>query len=151
MIFRPLRTKEEEYSFIYGSGSVLGESESPELVLELDWAPPGLSRRVVSHYLQGLGEEKIPVPGSEAAVRRIKQLEKQFPLHDVEPERCHQLSQGERDKMSSYVDNVKRNVVGQGILTQLGRGTGTPSPPPVMPPPMKLLPIVRERFSSNSL
>ena len=45
-------------------------------------------------------------------------------------------------RMSSYVDNVKRNVAGQGILTQLGRGT--PSPPPVMPPPMKLLPIARK-------
>ena len=47
---------------------------------------------------EGLAEEKIPVQGSEAAVRRIKQLEKQFPLHDVEPDMCHQLSQGEIDK-----------------------------------------------------
>ena len=95
MIFRPLRTKEEEHSFIYGS--VLGEAEA-ELRLELDWAPPGVSQKVVSKYLQSLGEEKIPVQGSEAAVRRIKQLEKQFPLHDVEPDMCHQLSQGEIDK-----------------------------------------------------
>ena len=36
--------------------------------------------------------------GSEAAVRRMKQLEKQFPLHDVEPDKCHQLSQPEIDK-----------------------------------------------------
>ena len=93
LIFRPLRTKEEEYSFIYGS--VLGETEAE---MRLDWAPPGVSRKVVSKYLDSLAEEKIPVQGSEAAVRRIKQLEKQFPLHDVEPEMCHQLSQGEIDK-----------------------------------------------------
>ena len=44
--------------------------------------------------------------------------------------------------MSSYVDNVKRNVAGQGVITQLGRST--PSPPPVMPPPMALLPCAQE-------
>ena len=95
MIFRPLRTKEEEYSFI--SGSVLGDSDS-ERRLELDWAPPGVSRAVVSQYLDSLGQESLPVQGSQEAVRRIKQLEKQFPLHDVEPDMCHQLSQGEIDK-----------------------------------------------------
>ena len=74
---------------------LLGEMDTE---MRLDWAPPGVSRKVVSKYLDSLAEEKIPVQGSEAAVRRIKQLEKQFPLHDVEPDRCHQLSQGEIDK-----------------------------------------------------
>ena len=75
----------------------MGDSD-PEL--RLDWAPAGVTRAVVSTYLDSLAEaeEKIPVAGSEAAVRRIKQLEKQFPLHDVEPDMCHQLTQGEIDK-----------------------------------------------------
>ena len=73
----------------------MGETEYE---MRLDWAPPGVSRKLVSKYLDSLTEEKIPVQGSEAAVRRIKQLEKQFPLHDVEPDMCHQLSQGEIDK-----------------------------------------------------
>ena len=72
----------------------------------------------------------------------MKQLEKQFPLHDVEPDKCHQLSPGELDKMTSYLDNVKRNVAGQGVVSQLGRSS--PSPPPVMPPPMPLLPCARQ-------
>ena len=33
--------------------------------------------------------------GSEGAQRRLAALEKQFPLHDVEPGQCHQLTEGE--------------------------------------------------------
>ena len=42
--------------------------------------------------------------------------------------------------MSSYVDNVKRNIAGQGRVSQLRDEDQDPAP--VMPPPMKLLPIV---------
>ena len=58
--------------------------------------------------------------------------------------------------MSSYVDNVKRNVAGQGIVTQLcddkDRGQECPpSPPvPIMPPPMKLLSIAPSKYDRQS-
>ena len=68
----------------------------------LDWAPPGVSTKLVSKYLKSLGEDFLPIQGSDAAVRRIKQLEKQFPLHDVEPEKCHQLSPGEIDRLGFW-------------------------------------------------
>ena len=42
--------------------------------------------------------------------------------------------------MSSYVDNVKRNIAGQGRVSQLREEEQDPVP--VMPPPMQLLPIV---------
>ena len=58
--------------------------------------------------------------------------------------------------MSSYVDNVKKNVAGQGIVTQIGDSHKDrsrecpPSPPtPVMPPPMKLLPIVTGKYDQR--
>ena len=56
--------------------------------------------------------------------------------------------------MSSYVDNVKKNIAGQGIVTQLGDGDRhhdrPPSPPaPAMPPPMKLLPIVTSKYDQR--
>ena len=110
----------------------------------------------MSQFIRSLEDSQ----GHEASVRRIKQLEKQFPLHDVAPDKCHELSPGEVDRMTDYVDNVRRNVAGQGIVTQLThhgdiledkRHQGNlrpPSPPTTMtmPPPMKLLPIVTGKY-----
>ena len=63
----------------------------------LDWAPAGVSSYIASKYLRSLPDGHVSIQGSEGAVRRKKQLEKQFPLHDVEPGQCHQLSQREID------------------------------------------------------
>ena len=139
---RPLRTREEEYQFIYGD---LVEEDNNNTD-NFDY--PSSSAKTVTRYVEDVTNSEAV---SEAAVRRIKQLEKQFPLHDVEPGKCHQLSPGEVDRMSSYVDNVKKNVAGQGVITQLGvdqersqeqRPPSPPAPAVIMPPPMKLLPIV---------
>ena len=92
VFIRPLRTKEEERLFIYGD--VFEDGDTKEELL-LDWAPPGVTNWIASKYLRSLPEGHLPIQGSQGAVRRMKQLEKQFPLHDVEPEKCHQLSKGE--------------------------------------------------------
>ncbi len=39
-----------------------------------------------------LPESAVPIAGTEAAQNRKQQLERQFPLHDVEPSECHDLS-----------------------------------------------------------
>jgi len=148
---RPLRTREEECTFIYGE--VVNDSyedEKEEVVL--DWVPPGVETSLASKYLKALPEGHVSIQGSEGAVRRRKQLEKQFPLHDVEPDNCHQLSRGEINTMNNYVENVKRNVAGQGIVEELGECSDdvtesvnrdlkqmSPSPPPPLPPPMHLI------------
>ena len=54
--------------------------------------------------------------------------------------------------MNNYVENVKRNVAGQGIVEELGECSDdvterinrdlkqmSPSPPPPLPPPMHLM------------
>ena len=64
----------------------------------LDWAPPGVPNSLASKYLRSLPEGHVSIHGSLGAVRRMKQLEKQFPLHDVEPDNCHQLTRREIDK-----------------------------------------------------
>ena len=146
--FRPLRTLEEEHSFIYGAGVGDGECCDNNNVRgtgkEEAWVGGGGTRAKVDTYLQRL-PAPAPGPVTEDAVRRIKQLEKQFPLHDVEPEKCHELSPGEVDRMESYVDNLRRNIAGQGVVTQLEERPPSPPPPP-MPPPMKLLPIVTRQY-----
>ena len=93
-LFRPLRTKEEECTFIYGEVFDGSQSDAKQEVL-LDWAPPGVPSSLANKYLRSLPEGHVSIQGSEGAVRRKKQLEKQFPLHDVEPDNCHQLSRGE--------------------------------------------------------
>ena len=92
-----MRTKAEECKFIYGDvfEEHAGTAVTEEVVL--DWAPPGVPNSLASKYLRSLPEGHVSLQGSEGAVRRKKQLEKQFPLHDVEPEQCHQLSQVEMD------------------------------------------------------
>ena len=99
LAFRPLRTREEEHSFIYGD--ILEEACD---ISDYDqnttkWTPSGLNKEAVSKLLQNRVNDMLKVSGpNNDAVRRIKQLEKQFPLHDVEPEKCHQLSPGEIDR-----------------------------------------------------
>jgi hypothetical protein len=99
LLFRPLRTKADECKFIFGDvvdeKRDAGAAATEEVVL--DWAPPGVSSSLASKYLRSLPEGHVSIQGSQGAVRRKKQLEKQFPLHDVEPGKCHQLSQGEID------------------------------------------------------
>jgi len=118
---RPLRTKAEECKFIYGEVFEDYDDDGDTEVV-LDWAPPGVPSSLASKYLRSLPEGHVSIQGSEGAVRRKKQLEKQFPLHDVEPGQCHQLSTGEMESMNSYVDNVRQNIVGQGTLYELGIG-----------------------------
>ena len=85
MLYRPLRTQAEELTFIYGevfnSNSSTTEAHAE---VSLDWAPPGLPGYLTGQYLLSLPADHQPVQGSEGALRRKKQLEKQFPLHDLE-------------------------------------------------------------------
>ena len=43
-------------------------------------------------YMEALPESAVPIAGSSGAQSRKQQLEKQFPLHDIEPTECHELS-----------------------------------------------------------
>ena len=98
MLYRPLRTQAEELTFIYGevfsSNSSTTEAHAE---VSLDWAPPGLPGYLTSQYLLSLPADHLPVQGSEGALRRKKQLEKQFPLHDLEQRRGKQLDRGESE------------------------------------------------------
>ena len=97
LVLRPLRTKAEECKFIYGEvvDDTTEDAVAAAKEVVLDWVPPGVASSLARKYLRSLPEGHVSIHGSEGAVRRKKQLEKQFPLHDVEPEQCHQLSQRE--------------------------------------------------------
>ncbi|KHJ47935.1 LIM domain protein [Trichuris suis] len=58
------------------------------------------------------------VVSSDSAERR-RTLNRQIPLHDFEEKECNQLDEYEKKQMGDFVENVRRNVVGEGQLVQI--------------------------------
>lgn len=86
---------------------------------KFDWVPPNIHQDLASEYMQLLPSDKLPISGSEGALYRRQQLEKQVPLHDFNANVCHNLTTEETNAMSSYLENLKENAVGQGLVKKL--------------------------------
>ncbi|TRY70369.1 hypothetical protein TCAL_04489 [Tigriopus californicus] len=136
---RPLRSYEEELEFCYGTeeGNIHGHNQmlGKERKVKFDWVPPNISKTLAKKYLDTLPMSALPIAGSEGAQLRKQQLEKQFPVHDIEPNECHDLSPGEIENMETYVTNVKENVVGQGQVLEIGGPSSNDDDFPPPPPP----------------
>jgi hypothetical protein len=48
-----------------------------------------------AQYMQQLPPSKLPISGSDGALYRRQQLEKQVPLHDLDASKCHGLTPDE--------------------------------------------------------
>jgi hypothetical protein len=70
-------------------------------------------------YMQEIPESQRPISGSEGAQRRREQLERQVPLHDVDPSHCHSLSEAEISGFESYRQHLREGAVGQGRVATL--------------------------------
>lgn len=71
-----------------------------------------------------LPPERRPIAGTQGADYRKKQMAKQLPEHDQDPERCHELTPAEVKQMQQYVRKYKDEALGIGDLTlpeELGR------------------------------
>lgn len=68
-------------------------------------------------YMELLPPERRPIAGTEGADYRKKQMAKQLPEHDQDPERCHELSPAEVKQMQQYVRKYKDEALGIGDLT----------------------------------
>lgn len=86
--------------------------------LELDWAPKG-NADIVDKYLKTLPSDQLPLKGSQAAKDRKQQLQKQIPIHDIDPSLCHELTENELNKMNEYIAHVKKSSVGVGQIVNL--------------------------------
>lgn len=64
-----------------------------------------------------LPPERRPIAGTQGADYRKKQMAKQLPEHDQDPERCHELSPAEVKQMQQYVRKYKDEALGIGDLT----------------------------------
>lgn len=69
------------------------------------------------HYMELLPPERRPIAGTQGADYRKKQMAKQLPEHDQDPERCHELSPAEVKQMQHYVRKYKDEALGIGDLT----------------------------------
>lgn len=88
-----------------------------EIILE--WTPKG-HYETVDKFLKNLPPELLPVRGSAAAQERKQLLQKQLPLHDIDPALCHDLTEPELLQMNEYIAHVKHSSVGIGHVVQLG-------------------------------
>jgi len=95
------------------------ETDQNQNSIKFDWVPPNVHKDLASEYMQLLPSDKLPISGSDGAIYRRQQLEKQVPLHDFNANVCHNLTAEESDAMSSYLQNLKKNAVGQGLVKKL--------------------------------
>ncbi|XP_026878049.2 testin isoform X1 [Electrophorus electricus] len=82
-----------------------------------EWAPPGVNPSLALRYMELLPPERRPIAGTQGADYRKKQMAKQLPEHDQDPERCHELSPAEVQQMEQYVRKYKDEALGVGDLT----------------------------------
>ncbi|SPP75346.1 uncharacterized protein LOC117592537 isoform X1 [Drosophila guanche] len=88
--------------------------------VQLEWVPPNAAPDVVTDYMEKLGPAQIPVAGSDAAHRRKQQLEFQVPPHDLDAALCDGLSETEARQLQQYVQKLREQCVGQGIVVRVG-------------------------------
>ncbi|KAF5284266.1 hypothetical protein FQR65_LT00267 [Abscondita terminalis] len=86
--------------------------------VELEWAPKGQGD-IVDTYLKETPINMLPIKGSPAAQERKQLLQKQIPLHDIDPSLCHALTDNEIKKMNDYIAHVKQNSVGVGNIYKM--------------------------------
>ena len=89
-----MRTQEEEATFTLVDHDTKYVQNVKE-ELQVEWVPPGITLSLAKKYMESLPSKFIPVQGSEGAIRRRRQLENLFPLHDVDHSLCHQMTQTE--------------------------------------------------------
>ncbi|KAH8373042.1 hypothetical protein KR009_011030 [Drosophila setifemur] len=88
--------------------------------VQLEWVPPNAAHDVVTDYMEKLGTAQIPVAGSDAAIKRKQQLELQVPPHDLDATLCDGLTETEARQLQQYVQRLREQCVGQGVVVRLG-------------------------------
>ncbi|XP_069684025.1 uncharacterized protein Tes [Periplaneta americana] len=101
------------------SGNTSSNTTANKKGIAFDWIPPDVPEDVAAEYMQQLPPSKLPISGSDGALYRRQQLEKQVPLHDLDASKCHGLTPDEIQGLQQYLENLKNNVVGQGRVTKL--------------------------------
>ncbi|XP_064593818.1 prickle planar cell polarity protein 3 isoform X2 [Zonotrichia leucophrys gambelii] len=86
---------------------------------EFAWAPPGLSPDQVCQYFSLLPPALVPRLRSPGERHRLRELLRQLPPHDLEPQFCHDLDEAERRELKLFAQRRKRENLGQGSVRAL--------------------------------
>lgn len=119
--------------------------------VQVEWVPPNAAPDVISDYMEKLGAAQIPVAGSDAAHKRKQQLEFQVPPHDLDAALCDNLTETEAQQLQQYVQKLRDQCVGQGIVVRVGRlshGQVEHILPPQLPAAPAVSDVARKLFNS---
>ncbi|CAN8178681.1 unnamed protein product, partial [Coccothraustes coccothraustes] len=86
---------------------------------EFAWAPPGLSPEQVRQFFSLLPPALVPRLRSPGERHRLRELLRQLPPHDLEPQFCHALDEVERRELKLFAQRRKRENLGQGSVRAL--------------------------------
>uniref|UniRef100_H2YE73 Testin n=1 Tax=Ciona savignyi TaxID=51511 RepID=H2YE73_CIOSA len=87
-------------------------SSSDDGEREYEWTPQASDPKLVDSYVSALPKDKQPIVGSAGAKYRKKQLMRQLPSHDQEPNECHDLTPQETTEMSLFVKQYREKALG---------------------------------------
>lgn len=87
-----------------------------------EWAPPGLTQKLATQYMELISKEMQPVAGTEGAFYRRKRLLKQLPIYDQDPSRCQGLTENEVKLMEDFIKKYKSEALGVGEVALPGQG-----------------------------
>ena len=88
----------------FNSPAMTGSSAADAPSSPLDWIPPTSDSQLAVKYMEQLPLAKQPITGSQAAVDRKIALDRQLPLHDLDPEQCSNLSANEKRKYLNKIN-----------------------------------------------
>ncbi|ROT74701.1 putative testin isoform X1 [Penaeus vannamei] len=118
---RPPRTKKEEMEYCHGNNlEMINEETGKAENVKFDWVPPNVEKSLASRYMALIPVEKRPIAGTEAAKERKRQLEQQLPLYDMDAaQRCDNLPPEELQSFHAYLERIKTQVAGQGMVQEI--------------------------------
>jgi PET Domain len=65
---------------------------------QFDWIPPTSDSQLAAKYMEQLPTDVQPITGSQAAVDRKRALDRQLPVHDLDPDLCQSLTSNKEKK-----------------------------------------------------
>uniref|UniRef100_H2YE74 LIM zinc-binding domain-containing protein n=1 Tax=Ciona savignyi TaxID=51511 RepID=H2YE74_CIOSA len=95
-----------------GKSRKSSSSSSDDGEREYEWTPQASDPKLVDSYVSALPKDKQPIVGSAGAKYRKKQLMRQLPSHDQEPNECHDLTPQETTEMSLFVKQYREKALG---------------------------------------